>query len=205
MRSRIIIGTCAAWLLAMGSAYLPAMAEKNATPTSVKIGYFNLALVKASYPEAAGSETLRTNAENMLRRDVEEGNKRLQKAQEDKKPKEEIEKMARDLQTEINAKQQALIQLVQQQAAIATQNIAQAVNSVARDKSLDVVVDGAGVFAGGDKIVNNGLDITEDVVKRLQPQALKPGGGEPAAKPTGATGGATTGGAAPATKPAGTK
>jgi Skp family chaperone for outer membrane proteins len=157
----------------VASASTPAFAEKTAQATSVKIGYFNLALVKASYPEAAGSELLRTQAENQLRRDVEEGNKSLQKAQEDKKPKEELERMARDLQTTINAKQQALIQLVQTQAAIATQNIAQAVNLVAKEKSLDMVVDGAGVFAGGDKIVNNGEDITEAVIKKLQPAALQ--------------------------------
>jgi len=173
MKSRIIVSTCAALAIALASAFTPAFAQKSATATSVKIGYFNLALVKASYPEAAGSELLRTQAENQLRRDVEEGNKSLQKAQEDKKPKEELEKMARDLQVTINAKQQALIQLVQTQAAIATQNIAQAVNAVAKDKSLDLVVDGAGVFAGGDKIVNNGEDITESVIKKLTPAGLQ--------------------------------
>jgi len=193
MKVRTVTSICAAWLLALGGAYLPAQAQKAATPTPVKIGYFNLALVKASYPEAAGSETLRNNAEAMLRRDVEEGNKRLQKAQEDKKPKEEIEKMARDLQTEINAKQQALIQLVQTQAAVATQNIAQAVNNVARDKGLDLVVDGAGVFAGGDKIVTNGMDITDEVVKKLQPQAIRPPSATPAAAPAAAPKPATTG------------
>lgn len=178
MKSRILTSTCTALLVAVAGLSTPAFAQKSAQQTSVKIGYFNLALVKASYPEAAGSELLRTQAENQLRRDVEEGNKRLQKAQEDKKPKEELEKMARDLQTEINAKQQALIQLVQTQAAIATQNIAQAVNVVAKEKSLDLVVDGAGVFAGGDKIVNNGEDITEAVVKKLSPTAkLTTGGG----------------------------
>ncbi len=178
MKSRIFTGACAALLVAVSGLSTPAFAQKSAQQTSVKIGYFNLALVKASYPEAAGSELLRTQAENQLRRDVEEGNKRLQKAQEEKKPKEELEKMARDLQTEINAKQQALIQLVQTQAAIATQNIAQAVNMVAKEKSLDLVVDGAGVFAGGDKIVNNGEDITEAVVKKLSPTAkLTTGGG----------------------------
>ncbi len=178
MKSRILTSACAALLVAVAGLSTPAFAQKSAQQTSVKIGYFNLALVKASYPEAAGSELLRTQAENQLRRDVEEGNKRLQKAQEDKKPKEELEKMARDLQTEINAKQQALIQLVQTQAAIATQNIAQAVNVVAKEKSLDLVVDGAGVFAGGDKIVNNGEDITEAVVKKLSPAArLTTGGG----------------------------
>ncbi|MBY0360054.1 MAG: OmpH family outer membrane protein [Candidatus Obscuribacterales bacterium] len=156
----------------------------TASPVSVKIGYLNLQLVKASFPEAAGSETLRVQAENQLRRDVEEGNKVLQKLQTDNKPKEEIEKKARDLQTEINAKQQALIQLVQTQQAIANQTISQAVAQVAKDKGLDLVIDGSGVFVGGDKIVNNGEDITDAIVKRLAPATLKSGGGEkPAAKP----------------------
>lgn len=167
MKPRTITNACAALLVALSTVGVPALAQKTATPTSVKIGYFNLALVKASYPQAAGSETLRTNAENQLRRDVEAGNKRLQKAQEDGKPKEEIEKMAQELQVQINAKQQALIQLVQTQQAIATQNIAQAVNQVARDKELDLVVDGASVFAGGEKVVNNGVDITDEIVKKL--------------------------------------
>lgn len=189
MKVRSVTSICAALLLALGGAYLPAQAQKSASPFQVKIGYFNLALVKASYPEAAGSDTLRNNAEAMLRRDVEEGNKRLQKAQEDKKPKEEIEKMARDLQTEVNAKQQALIQLVQLQANTANQNIGQAVNNVAREKGLDLVIDGAGVFAGGDKVVTNGQDITDDVVKRLQPQAIRPpsAGGGAAPKPATTT------------------
>src|SRR5271154_5984753 len=182
MKSRILSSVCAALaLVAMTSASVPAWAQKAAASQSVKIGYFNLALVKASYPEAAGSETLRTNAENILRSDVQKGNERLQKAQEAKKDKAELEAMAKDLQTEINAQQQALIQLVQTQNAIATQNIAQAVNSVAKDKTLDLVVDGAGVFAGGDKIVNNGQDITDDVIKKLQPAALQratPSGGK---------------------------
>src|SRR6185437_9232614 len=90
----------------------------------------------------------------------------------EKKSKEEIEKAARDLQTQINAQQQALIQLVQTNSAQATQAIAQAVAAVAKEKSLDVVVDGAGVFAGGEKLVNNGEDITEAIVKKLQPQGL---------------------------------
>lgn len=168
----------------------PALAAP-AQSVSVKIGYFNLALVKASYPEAAGSETLRVQAENQLRRDVEEGNKALQKLQEDKKPKEEVEKRAQQLQTEINAKQRALIELVQTQTAIANQTIAQTVASVAKEKGLDLVIDGSGVFSGGDKIVNSGEDITDAIVKKLAPNAIKPGGGaveKPAAAP--AAGGA---------------
>lgn len=146
-----------------------ALAAGAAQPTSVKFGYFNLALVKASYPEAAGSEALRVQAENQLRADVEKGNEQLKKMQDEHKSKEDIEKAAKDLQTQINAKQQALIQLVQTQSSMANQAIATAVAQVAKDKGLDVVVDGAGVFAGGERLVNNGEDITEALVKKLGP------------------------------------
>lgn len=175
MTKRFVISALAAATLAVG-AIAPSFAAGAAQPTSVKFGYFNLALVKASYPEAAGSEALRVRAENQLREDVERGNEALKKMQDDKKPKEEIEKAARDLQTQINAKQQALIQLVQTQSAQATQAIATAVAQVAKDKGLDVVVDGAGVFAGGEKLVNNGEDITQAIVSKLSPNAVRPTG-----------------------------
>jgi Skp family chaperone for outer membrane proteins len=178
--STSLVTKFAALSVLVSSASVPAFAAGAAATISVKIGYFNLALVKASYPEAAGSETLRVQAENQLRRDVEEGNKRLQKAQEDKKPKEELEKMAQQLQTEINAKQRALIELVQTQKQIADQTIATAVAQVAKEKSLDLVVDGAGVFSGGDKIVSSGEDITDSIVKKLTPNGsnvIRSGGG----------------------------
>lgn len=171
------------------SAVAPAFAAGTAATMSVKIGYFNLHLVKASFPEAAGSETLRVQAENQLRRDVEEGNKVLQKLQSENKPKEEIEKKARDLQTEINAKQQALIQLVQTQQAIANQTIGQAVAQVAKEKGLDLVIDASSVYAGADKVVSNGEDITDSIVKKLAPAVLKSGSSndsKPAPKPAAA-------------------
>lgn len=170
MKSKIITSISAAVLIAMVGVSQPAFAQKSATPTSVKLGYFNLLLVKASYPESAGSESLRTQAESQLRRDLEDANKTLQKAQDDKKSKEELEKLARDLQSGINAKNQALTQLVQTQLAIANQNIAQAVNTIAHDRGLDLVVDSSTILAGGDKLVNNGVDVTEDVIKKLAPQ-----------------------------------
>ena len=181
-----LISKVTALSVLLSFAAAPAFAAGAASSVSVKIGYFNLALVKASYPESAGSETLRVQAENQLRRDVEEGNKRLQKLQEDKKPKEEVEKMAQNLQVEINAKQRALIELVQTQQQMANQQIASVVAQVAKEKGLDLVLDGAGVYSGGDKIVSSGEDITDSIVKKLAPNAIRSGGGAaaaPAAKP----------------------
>jgi len=152
----------------MGMA-APAEAQKAAVAKSYKVGYFNLTMVKLACPEAAGSEALRLQAEAQLKRDAEEGNRKLEKAQAEKMPQEDLQKMARTIQTEINAKQQALAQLLQTASAQANEKIARAVNTVAKEQSLDLVVDGAGVFTGGQQVLDNGVDITSDTIKKLQP------------------------------------
>lgn len=155
-------------LTLLGSATKPAFADKSATSISLKVGYFNAGLVKASCPEGAESELLKNQADAQLRHDVQEGNDRLQKAITDKKSPEEIAKIKDQLQTQIDAKQQALVQIVQTSNALASEKIAQAVNSVAKDKGLDVVIDGGGVYAGAQRIVENGVDITQEIVEKLK-------------------------------------
>src|ERR1700735_2364284 len=81
----------------------PALAQKPASSVSVKIGYFNEALVKASFPEAAGSETLKAQAESQLRKDLDDANKHIQSLQEQKKPQDDIQKAIKDAQISINA------------------------------------------------------------------------------------------------------
>ena len=146
----------------------PAHAQKSA---SVKIGYFNQVLVRSSYPEAAGNEALKTQAENQLRHDVDNANKQIQQMQSEKKSQDEIQKVVRDSQIAINAKQQALGQLLQTQSAMAREKIQEAVNQVAKEKGLDLVIDAEGVFAGGKTVLDSGVDITNDIVKKLAPMS----------------------------------
>ncbi len=147
----------------------PAYAQKSATQINVKVGYVNLGQVKASAPGSAQSEELTHRAEAFLKASVEESNKRLTKALEEKKSEEDIKKLKADLQTQINAKQQAYAELVQSSQEESRQRISAAVNAVAQDKGLDLVVDGGGVLAGGQKLLDNGVDVTSDVVKKLSP------------------------------------
>ncbi len=144
-------------------------AEKPAVARNIKVGYFNLTLVKASYPESVGSETLRVQAEEQLRREVEEANKRLQKASEEKKSQEELQKLANDIQLSLNAKRQALAQLIQTAATQANDKIFQTAALVAKENNLDLIVDGAGVYFGGQGLLESGQDVTKDVLKRLSP------------------------------------
>lgn len=195
MKKQIVTSICSALLLSMVAITGPAFAQKAATPTTVKLGYYNYNMVKTSFPEAAGSDSLRQQAESQLRAFQEDANKRLQKAQDDKKPKEEIEKLKNELQAEYNGRLQALSQLVSTQVAIANQNIAQALNLVMKDKGLDLVVDTSTILAGGDKLVNNGIDVTDEVVKKLNPARGLTGGGGSSSAPAPKTG--AGGGAAP--------
>ncbi len=133
----------------------------------VKLGYFNLAQVKASSAAGTSAEALRASAESQLRQDVEGGNRKLQDAQKQHLAKAEIEKMAQQMQAEINAKQQALIQLVQAQQTEENTKIASAVGEIARENGLDVIFDGAAVFTGGQVAVDNGVDITKVLIARL--------------------------------------
>lgn len=164
----------------------PAYAQKSATQINVKVGYVNLGMIKANTPASASSEELTHKAEAFLKASVEESNKRLQKAIADKKSDEDIKKLKADLQTQINAKQQAYAELVQSSQAQALQAISAAVNSVAQEKGLDLVVDGGGVLSGGQKLLDNGVDITAEVVKKLDKV------GEPAAAPKAASAPAAT-------------
>ncbi|MDR3616319.1 MAG: OmpH family outer membrane protein [Candidatus Obscuribacterales bacterium] len=163
-------------------ANVPALAQsaKSATATSVKIGYFNLNLVKSVYPGSAESESLKNQAEAQLKNDVENANKNIQKLRDAKKSEEEVTKAVHDTQLSINAEQGALAKLIQGQVQVARERIYGAVNQVAKDKGLDIVIDADGLFAGGKTVLANGIDITQDLTKLLAPQLGTTSGGSSA-------------------------
>lgn len=171
---RYLLTTACLLVATVYGASVPALAQKAASSVSVKIGYFNLGMVKASFPEGIESEQLKNQADGQLRHAIEEGNKQVEKAKEDKKSAEEIQKLIDKIQTEVSAKQQALSELVQNSNASAAGKLFQVVNAVAKDHGLDLVVDGAGVYAGGQKLLDNGVDVTQDIVKKLTPNAGAP-------------------------------
>jgi Skp family chaperone for outer membrane proteins len=159
----------------------PALAQRSsANPVSLKIGYFNLVLIKSAFPQASESEALRIQAENQLKQDLDTANKQIQKMQDEKKSSEDIQKAVHENQVVINAKQEALVRLLQTQNAMARDRIIQAVNQVAQEKGLDIIFDGEGLYAGGKTVLDNGMDVTDEIKRKLQPSE---GVAAPARKP----------------------
>ena len=176
----LVLGLTAAFFLGMNSK---AWAQENtqAKSVSVKIGYFNLPLVKASYQPASNAEILKAQAEAMLREELKTLNEALSKMQTEKKAEAEIAKFKELAQTKISAKQQAYTEILANQTNQVKVSIAKAVDTVARAKGLDIVLDGQGLFAGGKLVLDNGVDITKEVVAQLSP-ASKLQGSRPQAQ-----------------------
>lgn len=147
----------------LSNCNFPALAET----VSLKAGYFNLATIKNKYQPAKDAESFRDAAEAELRADVEKGNQDLLNAQKSGASKDQLAAMARELQATVNAKQQELIKQSQTKGAVVAKSIEAAVASVAERQGLQLVVDGAGVYAGGDRLVDNGSDVTEAVLDAL--------------------------------------
>lgn len=143
------------------------VAEKVPEPLTVKVAYFNFGKIRAGIPEVSNAEAIRINAEAQLRKDVETWNNKLIKMREEKKPAAEIEKTKQEGQTVVRAKQEALAQLVESANLSVRVRVAQAAEAEARARNIDLVVDGQGLYAGGQKVFDHGVDITQAVLKRI--------------------------------------
>ena len=110
---------------------------------------------------------MKNQAEGQLRRDIETGQKAIEKAKADKKTDDELKEMVKQVQTELAAKQQALAQIVQSATMQDTQRLVGAVSNVAKAKGLDLIVDANAVYAGGKEVLDKGIDVTAAVVEAL--------------------------------------
>lgn len=162
----LLLGFCAG-LTTNLSSYCADVPDKPLEPLSVKVAYFNFGKIRAGIPEVANSEAIRINAEAQLRKDVDTWNSKLIKMREEKKPAAEIEKIKQEAQAVVRAKQEALAQLVESANLSVRVRVAQAAEAEARARNIDLVVDGQGLYAGGQKVFDHGVDITQSVLKRL--------------------------------------
>lgn len=142
-------------------------AEKIPEPLTVKVAYFNFGKIRAGIPEVANAEAIRINSEAQLRKDVESWNNKLIKMREEKQPASEIDKTKQEAQAVVRAKQEALAQLVESANLSVRVRVAQAAEAEAKARNIDLVVDGQGLYAGGQKVFDHGIDITQPVLKRI--------------------------------------
>jgi Skp family chaperone for outer membrane proteins len=161
-RHLIALLVCLAFL----SPDLSAVAEqKQAKAMTVKIGYFDLATVKSKVPEDSNAKKARYEADRELRDTVNKFNDDLKKMIAEGRPKVEINEFIRQKTEELRPR--GCGPLRQSFRELAAQKIIQAVNSVAKKKGLDLVVDSANNSVGKSEVLRHGVDITSEVMKEL--------------------------------------
>lgn len=144
----------------------------SAMALAAKVGYFNLALVKASAPETAASYPMTAESERKLLEEIEEGNKTLKQMWERHESKESIASYQNVLQTKINDDHKKLMLEVRSNNLPTSERIKKAIRTVAASRGLDLTLDSASVFQGGAKIVDGGIDITNDIIACLAGKEL---------------------------------
>lgn len=150
-----------------GGAASNSSSEKVVEPLTVRVAYFNFGKIRAAIPEVSNAEAIRINAEAQLRSDVETWNSKLRKMREEKQPAAEIEKTKNEGQTVVRAKQEALAQLVDSASLSVRVRVAKAAEAEAKERNFDLVIEGQGLYAGGQKVFDHGVDITQGVLKRV--------------------------------------
>ncbi|MBY0549525.1 MAG: OmpH family outer membrane protein [Candidatus Obscuribacterales bacterium] len=134
---------------------------------SVKIGFFDMRRLERRVPklslESAGNE-----AEAQMSKKVTELNAELREAQHEGKSREEIERMAADMQGRINDEQKAFLTQIQTVAEARREVLKVAIRNVSEKFGTEMVLDSAGVYAGEALLTSKCVDLTEALFELLK-------------------------------------
>ena len=124
------------------------------------IGFVDLQKVFVEFNETKKAQKDFEEKQATLREEMEEKQKLLQKAEQENKSPEELQKLVMELQEELQPKQQELIEYNNQLMAQIKQKITKSTKKVAKQYGIDVVFDKQALLVGG-------FDLTEFVIDEL--------------------------------------
>ena len=150
--------------LASGSS---SWASDSATAAPRKFAYFDLKVIRNTFPDSVTFEQSRYNGEDILRNSANEANQQLKQFEAENHSVEEIQKEKQKLQSAVDAKTSTFVRQMLASNLNITEKIKQAASTVAEAHSVDIVLDANSVFFGGGKILENGIDVTADMMKIL--------------------------------------
>jgi Skp family chaperone for outer membrane proteins len=149
---------------AAGSA---SWAGDSAIPITKKFAFFDLKVIRNMFPDSVTFEQARYNGEDALRNSADAANQQLKQFGAEKHSEEEMQKERQKLQSDVDAKTNTFVRQMLASNLNITEKIKQAASTVAEAHSIDVVLDANAVFFGGGKILENGTDVTAEMMKIL--------------------------------------
>ena len=142
-------------------------AETTVQPQIKKFGYFDLKVIRNTFPDSVAFEQARYTGEDQLRATASAANVQLKQFQEEKHSDTEIQSERTKLQTAVDSKTGSFVRQMLATNLNITEKIKQAALKTAEARGVDVILDANAVFFGGGKILQSGVDVTADMMKIL--------------------------------------
>src|SRR3989338_2867944 len=124
------------------------------------IGFIDVQKVFREYKETESAQKEVEKKETVFKKEFEESQKKLKKAEEDGIKEEALETMKKDLEKKLSPKRDELLKLNEQLTVKLQLEILEAVKKVTKKVGLDMVLDKQVVITGG-------MDLTEMVINEL--------------------------------------
>jgi Skp family chaperone for outer membrane proteins len=141
--------------------------NETVTPVTKKFAYFDLKVIRNTFPDSVNFEQSRYAGEDLLRNSANEANQQLKQFEAENHSVAEIQKEKEKLQSAIDTKTGAFVRQMLASNLNITEKIKKAATTVADSHEVDVVLDANSVFFGGGKILENGIDVTAEMMKVL--------------------------------------
>ncbi|MFH1826477.1 MAG: OmpH family outer membrane protein [bacterium] len=124
------------------------------------IGFIDVQKVFSQYKKTENAQAELGKKEEAFKKEFEDSQKKLEKAEKDGKGVEDLEKMRKELEEKLNPKREELLRLNQQLTTELQQEIMTAVEKVAKKVGIDLVLDKQVIITGG-------MDLTDMVTNEL--------------------------------------
>jgi Skp family chaperone for outer membrane proteins len=124
------------------------------------IGVIDVQRVFKEYSRTAQAQEKIKKEEDSFKKEVEKGQERITKAREAKKSQEELTKLTKEIEAQLNPQREKLFNLTGQLTSEIQKDIVEAVRSVGAKLGIDTVFDKQAIITGG-------VDMTEMVITRL--------------------------------------
>lgn len=124
------------------------------------IGVIDVQRVFKEYSKTAQAQEKIKKEEESFKKEVEKGQERITKAREAKKSQEELTKLTKEIENQLNPQREKLFNLTGQLTSEIQKDIVDAVRGVGAKLGIDTAFDKQAIITGG-------VDMTELVITRL--------------------------------------
>jgi len=141
--------------------------ESTSATANIKIGYYDLDVIRQHCHELVAAEKLQSDAEGELSRDLDEGRRALARMRAQMRSAREVDAAASQIQSELNDKLHVLGARIKQNNDAVDKKVKRILEMVRKENGLDLLVERRAVDTANSPNLQNCKNVTDFVVTHL--------------------------------------